>query len=54
MHSGATICIGNYSEWLPEHVLLITEMCAYNQKKSSKRIDDKHVLCFVDRWCGCT
>ena len=55
MHNGATICIGNYSELLSEHVLSIAEMSAYNrQKRSSKHINDKHVLCFVDRWWGCT
>ena len=51
MHSGARICVGNYSELLSEHVLSIAEMCACNrQKRSCKCIDDKHVLCFVDRW----
>ena len=51
MHSGARICVGNYSELLSEYVLSIAEMCACNQqKKSRKHIDDKHVLCFVDRW----
>ena len=50
MHSGATICVGNYSE-LSKQVLSIAEMCACNgQKRSRKRIDDKHVLCFVDMW----
>ena len=47
---GARICFGNYSELLSEHVLSITEMCACNrQKRFCKPIDDKQVLCFVDR-----
>ena len=50
MHSGATICVGNYSELLFEHVLWIAEMCDCNRRKRSlKRIDDKHV-CVL--WIG--
>ena len=51
MHSEERICVAFYSELLPETVLSIAEMYAYNQEKRSRKcIDDKHVLCFVDRW----
>ena len=29
-------------------------VCLQSAKRSRKHIDDKHVLCFLDRWWGCT
>ena len=50
MHSGATICVGNYSELLSEHVLSIGEMCACNQQKDLISASMTSMFCVL--WIG--